>query len=219
MSETDSFVDEVNEELRRERLFRSFRRYGPWVILALVAFVAWSAWTEWQRAERLAEAERAGEALRAALAAPTPAARLAALDTLPAAEASGPAARLARASALAALERREEAAAVLAAVADDPAAGPVWREAARLRRVALLGPALPQAERLALLEPMTAAGQPFRLLALEQRAIARIEAGDREGARADLAEILADAWVTPDLRRRATDLLTALGGAPAPARS
>ena len=37
MSETDSFIDEVNEEVRRDRLYGALRRYGWIAILAVLA--------------------------------------------------------------------------------------------------------------------------------------------------------------------------------------
>ena len=38
MSDTDSFIDEVSEEIRREKLFKTFRKYG-WIGVALVVLV------------------------------------------------------------------------------------------------------------------------------------------------------------------------------------
>ncbi|MEL6318680.1 MAG: hypothetical protein AAFR16_13700, partial [Pseudomonadota bacterium] len=37
--ETDTFIDEVTEELRRDRLFALFKRYGPFAIGAVVLLV------------------------------------------------------------------------------------------------------------------------------------------------------------------------------------
>jgi hypothetical protein len=38
VSDTDSFIDEVSEEIRREKLFKTFRKYG-WIGVALVVLV------------------------------------------------------------------------------------------------------------------------------------------------------------------------------------
>ena len=38
VSDTDSFIDEVSEEIRREKLFKTFRKYG-WIGVALVVIV------------------------------------------------------------------------------------------------------------------------------------------------------------------------------------
>ena len=55
-------------------------------------------------------------------------------------------------------------------------------------------------------------GNPFRLLAVEQRAFAEVEMGETEAALTSLEGILADAEATEDLRRRARQLIVALGG-------
>ena len=82
MSNPDSFIDEVTEEVRRDRLFRAFRRYG-WIGVVLVAaIVGGAAYNEWQKASRTATAQALGDGLTAALAAGTPEARAAALDGL-----------------------------------------------------------------------------------------------------------------------------------------
>ena len=38
MSETDSFLQEVSEELRRDKLYRNMRKYG-WIGLLLVLII------------------------------------------------------------------------------------------------------------------------------------------------------------------------------------
>ena len=45
MSETDSFIDEVNEEVRRDRLYAALRRYGWIAIVAVLAIVGGAALT------------------------------------------------------------------------------------------------------------------------------------------------------------------------------
>ncbi len=67
-------------------------------------------------------------------------------------------------------------------------------------------------ERIQRLEPLTGAGAPYRLLALEQIALAQVEAGDRDTAIATLRDILAEGETTSGLRRRATQMIVALGG-------
>ena len=67
---------------------------------------------------------------------------------------------------------------------------------------------------MARLEPLTKPGNLFRLLAVEQRALAEIELGRTETAIETLNGILADAEMTESLRRRASWLIVALGGTP-----
>lgn len=53
-NENDSFIDEVTEDLRRDRLFAAFRRYGWIAGLVILAIVGGAAWREYSRARRLA---------------------------------------------------------------------------------------------------------------------------------------------------------------------
>jgi hypothetical protein len=103
--------------------------------------------------------------------------------------------------------------AVLARLAEDPAAPATWRDLAALRRVALLGPAMDAGQRLATLDRLAAEGAPYRPLALEQRALARLEAGDTAAALADLEAVLTDPLAPEGVAARARQLLIALGGA------
>ncbi len=211
MSESDSFISEVTEEVRRERLFRTLRRYGWAIAAAIVLIVGGAAWHEWRKARDRAEAEAAGDALRAALATPDPTARAAALGAL----GGGPAAAVARmAEAGARLEGgdRAGAAAVLEVVAADGSTPELFRSLAALQRVMILGPELAPGERLGALDALAAEGAPYRLLALEQRALLRLEAGEAAAALVDLEEIVAAPGAPEGLRGRAQQLIVAAGG-------
>ena len=59
-------------------------------------------------------------------------------------------------------------------------------------------------------------GQPLRLLAEEQLALIDISAGDSDAAIARLEAIRQDAEAGTDLQQRASQLIVALGGTPAP---
>ena len=49
MSDTDSFIEEVSEEVRRDRLFRLFRKYAWLAILLVVLIVAGAALNEYRK--------------------------------------------------------------------------------------------------------------------------------------------------------------------------
>jgi hypothetical protein len=216
VSESDSFISEVTEEVRRERLYRTLRRYGWLFAGAVILVVGGAAWHAWSVARDRAAAEIRGDALRAALAAADPAARAEALAALDA----GPAAGVVRlAAAGARLEAGDPAAAAaqLEALAADGAAPAPQRELAALLRVMALGPALDGGERRAVLDRLAADGAPFRLLALEQRALLSLETGGADAAEADLQAIVAAPGAPEALRGRAAQLLVAIGGEPATA--
>ena len=74
------------------------------------------------------------------------------------------------------------------------------------------GEALTPEDKISRLQPLLQPGNPFRLLAIEQRAFAEVEMGDTTAALQTLRGILNDAEATEDLRRRAQQLIVALGG-------
>jgi hypothetical protein len=211
---TDSFIEEVTEEVRRDRLYGYLRRYGWIGIATVLILVGGAAYTEWRRAQALSAAEAAGDALYAAAEADTAAARAEALAAL---DVSGPAAAptlMFEAASLAEAGETEAAATKLAELADDPGHPRVWRDLAALKRVILLGPTLAPADRLAILEPLAAPGAPYRVLAVEQQALARLEGGEKDQAMALLQGLLDDQEASLGLRLRAAQLIVALGGHP-----
>lgn len=213
VSETDSFIDEVTEEVRRDRLFAVMRRYG-WIGIVLVfAIVGGAAYNEWRKASLRAEAEGFGDAVLAAIQAEDRAAALAAVP------ATGDRAGL-RDLLLAAVSQdageRDRALAALQAVAADPALPPLYRDLARLKWVMLAGAGMAPADRDAALSALAVPGAPFRALALEQQALAHLAGGRTEEAIAALQALSQDATASPGLQRRAAQLIVALGGDVAP---
>ena len=144
MSNPDSFIDEVTEEVRRDRLFGYLRRYGWIALLAVAGIVGGAAWNEWQKAQARAAAEAFGDALLTALDAPDQAARQAALAAVPSSGMGGAAALaalIAEAEAVASPDAalRDAALARLRAAAADASLPPLWRDLAQLRLLAVPG--------------------------------------------------------------------------------
>jgi hypothetical protein len=218
VSNPDSFIDEVTEEVRRDRLYGVLRRYGWIGVLLVVLVVGGAAWREWAAARDAAAARALGDALHAAIDAPDAAARAAALAGL---------GTSADQRALAALigavmvepdadpAAREAAMAALEAAAAAPGVDPIWTDLALLRRVT--GGTLDPAARRAALAPLIVPGRPLRTLAEEHLALADLEAGDVAGARARLEALAGDAETPQAQRRRLMRILTALGPADAAA--
>ena len=57
MSESDSFIEEVTEEVRRDQLFGMMKRYGWIAVLVVLALVGGTAWREFSQARDTARAE------------------------------------------------------------------------------------------------------------------------------------------------------------------
>lgn len=210
MSQPDSFIEEVSEEVRRDKLFALFRKYGWIGVLLVVLTVGGAAWNEWQKSTRQAAAQAFGDAILTALDAETPEARRAALAGI---DATGDKAAI-RALLLASdpAEDRAASLAALQALADDPALPVVYRDLAILRRVVLLGAEAPVADRRAALDPIAAPGRPYRPLALEQLAYLLVEEGKTDEAVAALRALTEDQAAPEGLRQRASQMIVALGG-------
>ena len=215
MSETDSFIDEVTEEVRRDKLYAMFRKYGWIAALLVLLIVGGAAWNEWQKARAETEARAFGDAVLAALDSDDPAARVAALDGL-APEGAGRQAVIGFIAADEALKAgdREAAAARLAEIAENGELSVSLRELARLKSVILAGSSMTPEARDAALADLARPGAPYRVLAMEQQAIAKLEAGQSEEALKLLNQILQEPDATTGLRRRATELIVVLGGEP-----
>ncbi|SOB99499.1 hypothetical protein [Rhodobacter maris] len=214
MHDSDSFIDEVTEEVRRDRLWGLFRKYGWIGVLAIFGLVGGSAFYEWQRARAAAEAEGFGDAILAAMQSDNPAETMADLAAV------GPQQgflKLLLAAQAAEDGKTELALEDLRAVAADATLPGSLRALARLKAVLVAGDLMTPEERAAELDALATPGQPFRLLAMEQQALALQAAGDSAGAIAKAREILGESGVTSGLQQRATELIVALGGDPAAA--
>ncbi|WP_415184335.1 tetratricopeptide repeat protein [Phaeovulum sp.] len=212
MSETDSFIDEVTEEVRRDRLFALMRRYGWIGILLVVLIVGGAAYKEWKYLRDTAQAQAFGDKVLAAMEAEDRGAALAAIDTD-----KGRAGVLGLLRAAEAVERGQPEAArtALEALANDTALPASLRALAQLKAVMVAGTTMEPAARDAALASLAAPGAPFRALAMEQQATIEIEAGRTDEAVALLRQILAEAGLTAGLRQRATEVMVTLGVDPA----
>ena len=207
MSETDSFIQEVTEEVRRDQMFALWKKWGPFVIGGVVLVVAAAAAWTWMQQQQRAAAEARGSAFIAAD--PDATEELTALPD----QVDGPGRVIAEMVAAAALAKAGDAEAAgqrYAEIAGRAGLAPEYADFAQLQAIRL-GAVEPGAA----LDALIFEDRPYRLLALELRAALRLEAGETEAAHADLNAILADPAATGALRRRAFAVLTASGGEPA----
>ncbi|MEZ5886767.1 MAG: tetratricopeptide repeat protein [Paracoccaceae bacterium] len=213
MSETDSFIDEVTEEVRRDRLFALFRKYGWIGILAILVLVGGASWREWQKARAEAAAQSFGDALVASLRQNDAAGRA---DALAAVDAGTGAARAAMKAFLVASEAeaagdKTRALDVLKPVAEDAAVPDTYRQLAKLKAVLVAGADMDAATRDATLAELAQPGAPFRTLAMEQQALVLLDAGKQDEAVTLLKSVAEDAEATSAQVGRVGQILTALG--------
>ena len=212
MSDTDSFIEEVNEEVRRDRLYSLMRRYGWIPIVIILGLVGGTAWNEYRKAQDEAAAQALGDAVLAAAQIQDPPERLEALRAVEAGD-SGAAVTLSllEAATLGEAGDLRGMISVLEPLTLDQELSPVYRDLAALRMVTQGGDSVPSNIRADLLDRLSAPGAPFRLLGLEQRALFELEQGETETAIATLQGLMQESDVTDALIQRSAQLLAALG--------
>ena len=209
MSDSDSFINEVTEEVRREKLYGYLRRYGWIAVAAVLLLVGGAAWNEYRTAQARSAAQATGDALLAALEEDDPATRAAAMQDVESEGAAAAVALLLRAATQQEAGDLAASAETLGAVVTNPDLPEMYRDLAAFKAAML--PSDDTATRRANLDALSQPGQPFRLLALEQIAYLSLAEGDEEGALVLLRQIEEDAGVTRGLRERVQTLMLALG--------
>ncbi len=213
MSDTDSFIDEVTEEVRRDKLFGYMRRYGWIAVLAVLLLVGGTAYREYSRATEAARAQAFGDAILAALENDEAADRVSALEQITAPTEEGAAVLDMLTAAEQGIDGNGAAASErLNATATNGELPEIYRQIASFKALTRPETTLATEERRVAFEAMASPGGPLRLLAEEQLALLDIEAGNTDAALTRLNALLADSELTAGLRRRASQLIVALGG-------
>ena len=210
MSNNDSFIDEVTEEVRRDRLFALFRKYGWIGVVVVLAIVGGATYSEWQKAQSAARAEGFGDAMLDAMDLGAPEDRAAAIAAIPA-----DGSEVALRALMLASDPISDKAGTLAALDTliaDPSQPQLYRDLATLRRVIAAGVDMPLADRRAALTAIAGPGAAFRPLAAEQLAYLLVEEGKSDAAIAAFTALMSDQEAPQGLRARAGQMITALGG-------
>lgn len=209
---------EVEEQIRRERLAVAARRFGPFIAAALVVALLVGGGVLWWQHHQGSARERDAAAFlqaQALLDAGKPKDAAQAFAAL-AQSAGGGYPALARfQEAEARIQAGDQAGAVaaydaLAAQASDD----LFRQLAQWKAALLLVGTAPRAEMERRLAPLMDEHSPFRHSAREMRAAAALQANDRDTAIAMLQQLSDDTQAPRGLRKRAGELLTALGAPP-----
>ncbi|QBF33259.1 tetratricopeptide repeat protein [Thalassococcus sp. S3] len=213
MSNSDSFIDEVTEEVRRDRLFGLLKRYGWIAVVAILGIVGAAAWSEYQKAQDLRAAQELGDALIAAVDTDSVEDRATALaDVEPDSTGGKAIASFLTAAAHADAGETDAAVDLLNQIASTGDLPQIYRQIATFKALALQAETLPPADRRLQLEALAQPGAPLRLLAQEQLALIDVEEGDAPAAIEKFQAILEDAEATSDLQQRARQAIVALGG-------
>ncbi|MEP2027817.1 MAG: tetratricopeptide repeat protein [Paracoccaceae bacterium] len=217
MSNADSFIEEVSEEVRRDKLYGLLKRYGWIAVVLILLVVGGAAWSEWSKAKTRAAAENLGDAMLAALELNDSAARVSALESITpetGSAAGHPVLEFMLAAQQAGAEDNDAAVATLNALATNGDVPEIYRQIAAFKALGLAKDSISATEKRTQYEALARAGAPLRLLAEEQLALLDVEDGNIEGAIERFQSILDDAEVSSGLQQRAAQVIVALGGTP-----
>jgi hypothetical protein len=215
------FFDEVEEELREERLNELFKKYaGVLIAAALVVVGAVAGWKAWGWYQDRRDTEAATSYLAAAtrsqaagVAGSNRAATIAAFESVAAGAPDGyrVLARLRDAAMRAETGDLDGASALWDQISADTSADPLLRELANLTwciwHADRGDPALLEGR----LKPLATPGSYWRALAAEQLALLDLRQGNRDVARTELRKLADDATAPTGVRGRAGALLDRLG--------
>lgn len=215
VSQSDTFIEEVTEEVRRDKFYGFLKTYGWIGIVAVLALVGGAAFNEYSKSQARAQAEATGDALTAALGQETDAARAEALGQVTAEGDARVIAAMLRAGELHAAGDAKAALTVLAPLMADDMLAPVYRDLAVLKSAMIGAGEIAPEDRVTQLAAIASPGAPYRLLAEEQIAAAQVEMGEVQAAIEGYRAISQDAEASNALRRRAAQMIVALGADPA----
>jgi len=208
MSDTDGFIAEVTEDVRRDRLFRLFRRFGWIPALVILVLVSGTAYNEWSKSKIAELAQVRGDALRNALDITDELSRNVALNEIATQDLNHIIEKFIAAGAD--MESSINFLQEIAANTDQPS---FIRDLARLK-LTLIPDALTNEDILTVLNDLSAPGGIYRNAAIEILVAYELEQGNVDTALDLLQAHIMDAEASSMQVRRMSELVVALGSAP-----
>ena len=213
---SETFLREVDENLRRDRLRDFFRAYGNWLIAGVVLLLTIAGGLIWwnqhqvqrrgEQVEQLAQVYKDIGAGDVAKASPE-------LDQLSQSGSKAVRASAQFARAAVALQQNDVKAATSTykAIADDSGMPAPYRDAALIRQTALEFDDLKPDEIIARLAPLNKAGEPWFGSAGEMTALALIKENKNQQAGQLFAALARDKGVPDAIRARSSQMALSLG--------
>ena len=215
MSDTESFISEVNDEVRRDRFYFMLRRYGWIAAVVVVVIVGGAAFSEYRKAQARATAETFGDAVLTAMSRDSASDRFEGLSEIAAQDAGSRAVlELLIASEAQSAGNSEAAIASLESVAVNGEIPLIYQQIASFKLLVLQADELDANTRRQQFEALAQLGAPLAFLAQEQLALIDVAEGDTEAAIDRLQSIVQAAGISPDLQQRALQVIVSLGGEP-----
>ena len=214
--QAETFVREVDENLRRDQMRDAAKRYGKWIVAAIILFLAavggYLYWQNRQAARAADDSETLSAALDKVSAGNVKAGQEALvplgdspIDVTRASALLGQAALAVRQG-----DRKTASGIYKEMAADKDLPGP-YRDLATVRGTAVDFDTMKPDEVIARLAPLTQSGNAFFGTAGEMTAMAMLAKGDKAGAGALFAKIAADKQVPETIRSRAVQIAGSLG--------
>ena len=208
MSDTDSFIDEVTEEVRRDRLFGYFRRYGWIAGLLILGLVGTTAYNEWNRSAVEKVQQARGDALLTALNLDNDAEIRVAINDIALENSSNIVAKF-----LAAGVDEVQAVELLNGIITNTNQPKFIQDLARLK-LATTPDAVSQDEAVFILMDLSKPGGLYRNVATEMLVALELERGNLDVAMAILQSHVQDAEASQGQVQRMGELIVALGSNP-----
>ena len=208
LSDTDSFIEEVSEEVRRDRLFGLFRKYAWVAILLVILIVGGAAFNEYRKITDQRNAAKLGDKLFEALQADS-ATRLTLLNEIEPKKIDGIAlVDLIKVNTLIELGSTNEAIELLRDISSNVEYNPMYRELADFKSILLSDSSLQQ--KYDNLKSYTEPGSTLRLIAMEEVALIQIQLKDFSEAIKTLDALIQEPEINRGQAKRASDLLRTL---------
>ncbi|WP_300302827.1 tetratricopeptide repeat protein [Ferrovibrio sp.] len=210
-----NFIEEVDEEVRRDRLEKAWKRWSPYaiglVVLLLAGVAGHQVWKNWQTEKAAAAGAAFTAALNQAQAGKPADAAQAFASMATGKDGYALLARFQQGAML--IEAKDVPAAIAAydAIAADSGIAQRFRDLANYL-AAFHGFDTLDADGMRRHLAAIGADSPWYANARELLALAELKAGNRDGARQQLTALADDPLVPAGLRGRAAELLAALGG-------
>ena len=213
---TDTFVREVDENLRRDRMRELSQKYAGWMAVGVVLFLAAAGGLIYWQNHRAKQSEKQVEQVAQVFTdigagkfdkAP------AQLDTLSKSGSRAVSATALFARAALALEQNDVklATAKYRQIAEDDGFPKPYRDAALIRQTALEFDSMKTADVIARLQPLAKPGEPWFGSAAELTAVALLKQGKSRDAGQLFAAIARDKQVPESLRARSVQIASTLG--------
>ena len=213
---TETFVREVDENLRRDRMRDFAKEYGGWLIAAVVLFLAASGgfiyWQQYKQQRSEHQVEQLAEVFKTIGSGDTATASKQ-LDDLSQSGSKGVRATALFTRGAVAIQQNNVKLAIAKyrEIAGDDGLPKAYRDAALIRQTALEFDQLQPQEVIARLQPLAQRGNPWFGTAGEMTAMALIKQGKNKEAGQLFAAIARDTSVPESLRSRAVQIAGTLG--------